>query len=126
VNGQYLSDPDYALRNAPATLKAERDTINPQSQEWNIALDVETNRYSLVNVHANRYLNELCRFGANPFSVHWNTYVLTSKNGRYAIQNAENGGTAFWTLSTDGKTLVPNLKNPQADEQYIFELIPIE
>lgn len=126
VNGQYLSDPDYALRNAPATLRAERDTINPQSQEWNIALDVETNRYSLVNVHANRYLNELCRFGTNPFSVHWNTYVLTSKNGRYAIQNAENGGTAFWTLSADGKTLVPNLKNPQADEQYIFELIPIE
>ena len=121
LNGKYLTDPNYSQPNIAVALRTDRDTINPQSQEWYVTFDTDTERYKLVNVQSNRYLNEVGRFGTNPYSPHWNTYVFKrEKSGKYSIQNAENAGTKFWTETADGNGLGYAAK-PDAR----FELVPI-
>ena len=121
LNGIYLTDPNYSQPNVAAVLVTYRDTINPQSQEFHVTMDTDTERYKLVNVQSNRYLNEIGRFGTNPYSPHWNTYVLKRQpSGKFTIQNAESAGTKYWTETPDGKGLGYSTE-PDAR----FELIPI-
>ena len=121
INGHYLTDPDYKLPNAQATFVAERDTINPQSQEWTITFDANTGRYKIENNQARRYLNEIGRFGTNPYNATWNPYEITERNGKYVIRNAENAGTAYWTLTPDSLHIGYSGSEPTP-----FEIIPVE
>ena len=74
-----------------------------------------------MNNQARRYLNEVGRFGANPYNENWNTYELTLKDGRYAIRNAQNGGTDYWTVSPDGRFI-----GFTSSEPFWFEIVPVE
>lgn len=121
VNGKYLTDPDYRRRQVKAEWLAERDTINPQSQEWTISIDATTQRYKVVNRQAERYLNEVGVLGGNAYSADWNTYILQKQDGKFSIRNAGLGGSNYWSVSADGQHLD---FHPQ--EQYIFEFIPIK
>ena len=121
ANGNFLTDTNPQQPNLQATFVAERDTINPQRQEWTITLNANTGRYQLVNNQARRYLNEVGRFGQNPYNETWNTYELTLKNGHYAIRNAENGGTNYWTVTPDGLHIGFTGKDP-----FWFEIVPVE
>lgn len=121
VNGKFLTDPDYRSPQVKAEWVAERDTINPQSQEWTISVDAATQRYKVVNRQAERYLNEVGVLGGNAYSADWNTYVLQRQDGKFSIRNAGNGGSDYWSVSADGRHIGFNPR-----EQYVFEFIPIE
>lgn len=121
VRGMYLTDADPKQPNLQATLVAERDTINPQRQEWTIQMDPVTMRYKIVNNQGSRYLNEVGRFGHNRYDAAWNTYAITRKDGMFCIRNAENGGTAYWTVAPGEKTI-----SFVTGESPVFELVPIK
>lgn len=121
VNGKYLTDTNPAQPGLKASLVEERDTINPQRQEWTIQMVPETQRFKIVNNQGNRYLNEIGCFGGNAYSAAWNTYVFTKQDGRYAIRNAGNGGNKYWTIEPSSSTI--SFVN---DARYVFELIPIK
>lgn len=116
VNGLLLGNP--AGSPAPV-LQNTIDDINPNRQEWHFKLDPTTERYELRNSKDERYVNELGRFGVNPYSADWNTYtIIKGDNGKFAIRNGGNGGQSYWGI--DGETLKCNFGRPQ----YIFELTP--
>lgn len=126
VGGQYLTD---AEANADRTgdaplLQADRDSINPQRQQWVIELDAKTERYKITNKQDGRYLNELARFWRtknNPYSPDWNTYLITrSHEGRYAIQNAGSGGNKYWRATNEG------IATDATEPKYDFEIIPMK
>ena len=57
------------------------------------------------------------RFGVNPYSPDWNTYIiLRGENGKYAIRNAGNGGNSFWGV--EGNELKCRFGQPQ----FIFDI----
>ena len=122
VDGKYLTDLTPETPGARATFVAERDTINPQRQEWTIELSTATNRYSLVCKQARRYLNEVGRFGTNPYNELWNTYQITPAGDatHFFIRNAQNGGTAWWRMDdADGVGF-----DQQAGS--VFEIVPVQ
>lgn len=123
--GAYLTDTGGEL-GQPARFVAERDTINPQRQEWTVRLDAETGRYSIVNRQASRYINELGVFGSNPFEAAWHTYELTKDaSGRFAIRNGGSAGTRFWGIDEGGQRVVQSRFNAENPACFIFELVPV-
>ncbi len=121
VNGHYLTDLTPSQPNARALFVAERDTINPQRQEWTVEQSPANGRYSLVCNQSRRYLNEVGRFGQNPYNELWNTYQITkTPDGKgFYIRNAQNGGTNWWTTDeNDGIGFSPN-------SPAVFEFIPV-
>ena len=123
VDGAYLTDPDSKQGGIAAELRADRDTINPQSQEWTFTLDPNTNRYKIVNNQAGRYINELGKFGTNPYNEMWNTYEITLQDGKYAIRNGGNAGNRFWGVK-DGKIYQVSTPQPEAGA-FRFEIVPV-
>lgn len=114
VNGRILGNPAGA---AAPTLQAQVDDINPNRQEWHFKLDPTTERYEIRNSKDERYVNEIGRFGVNPYSADWNTYILErGENGKFAIRNAGSGGNRYWGI--DGDQLRCNYPQPQ----FIFEI----
>ncbi len=111
THGRYLTDPAYAQAGVKAVFRVERDTINPQTQEWTIAYDGNTGRYSITNNQARRYLNEVGAFGPNPFNAEWNTYEIQKQTAEsdatpaYSIRNAGLGGTAWWVAVEDDEVI---------------------
>ncbi|MBS9767590.1 MAG: beta-N-acetylglucosaminidase domain-containing protein [Flavobacteriaceae bacterium] len=101
----------------------KRDTINPQRQEWNIAIDANSERYSIINAQDKRYVNELGNFGRNPYSELWNSYLIFRKNGKYTIQNAGSSGDKVWEIQQN-RIQRSNHNQPNTND-YIFEIIPI-
>ena len=129
--GKYLTD-----ANASATRtgdypvwQADRDTINPQRQQWTITLDATTDRYKITNTQDGRYINEKGAFWAsrtnNPYEAAWHTYTLQRMNGLYAIRNAGSAGTAFWT-ATDTRIQPGSNTGTVTTGDFIFEIIPVE
>ncbi|MDE6818812.1 MAG: hypothetical protein K2J09_06515 [Muribaculaceae bacterium] len=55
------------------------------------------------SVHDNRYVNEIMNFASDRYSDDWNTYEITPLGELYAIQNAERGGTKYWTVNSSDK-----------------------
>ncbi len=101
-------------------LQSEIDDINPNRQEWHLKLNPTTERYEIRNSKDERYVNELGRFGVNPYSADWNTYVfIKGDNGKFAIRNGGNGGQSYWGVAGD------ELKCRFGQPQFIFELTPI-
>ncbi|MBR6926766.1 MAG: beta-N-acetylglucosaminidase domain-containing protein [Bacteroidaceae bacterium] len=121
-DGKYLTDVTPQVPGAQALFVAERDTINPQRQEWTIELSPATNRYSLVCNQNRRYLNEVGRFGTNPYNELWNTYQITKapNSDGFLIRNAQNGGTAWWRCNNEG-----NIGFSQESGSF-FEIIPAD
>lgn len=118
--GKILGNPDAGSRGGNPVFQSEIDDINPNRQEWHIKLEPVRGRYELRNSKDERYVNELANFGVNPYSADWNTYIITrGENGKYAIQNAGNGGKGFWTV--EGDRIVTNARTPQ----YIFEITSV-
>ncbi|MBR5848219.1 MAG: hypothetical protein IKY69_01975, partial [Bacteroidaceae bacterium] len=127
VNGKYLTN---AQENVPRTapqFAADRDMIKPQRQEWQISFDTETERYKIVNIQDNRYLNENGMFSAgnatNPYEAAWHSYIMErNADGKYSIQNAGRAGKGFWMLSNDGTRIVSGSND---SDKFIFEIIPV-
>ena len=125
-NGKYLTNNNKAAGAKPV-FQAEQDNIRPQNQEWKIALDGATNRFKIINLEDNRYLNENGSFtvsdATNPYEAVWHTYDITLlANGKYAIQNGGSAGTAFWTVN--GTQIQKGNTNALPDK-YIFDIIPL-
>ncbi len=125
-NGKYLTNKNKSAGAKPV-FQAELDNIRPQNQEWKITLDGATNRYKIINLEDNRYLNENGSFtvsdATNPYEAVWHTYDITLlANGKYAIQNGGSAGTAFWTVS--GTQIQKGNTNALPDK-YIFDIIPL-
>ncbi len=125
-NGKYLTNNNKAAGTKPV-FQAELDNIRPQNQEWKIALDGATNRFKIINLEDNRYLNENGSFtvsdATNPYEAVWHTYDITLlANGKYAIQNGGSAGTAFWTVN--GTQIQKGNTNALPDK-YIFDIIPL-
>lgn len=127
VNGKYLTN---AQENVPRTapqFAADRDMIKPQRQEWQISFDTETERYKIVNIQDNRYLNENGMFSAgnatNPYEAAWHSYIMErNADGKYSIQNAGRAGKGFWMLSNDDTRIVSGSND---SDKFIFEIIPV-
>ena len=120
-NGRWLGNPDAGSRGGKPVFQAEIDDINPNRQEWVVKLDANTGRYEIRNSKDGRYLNELTNFGVNTYSPDWNTYVITKNDaGKYAIQNAGNGGDSYWGVGGDYL-----ITGAAADARYVFEFIPV-
>ena len=125
-NGKYLTNNNKTAGSKPS-FQAEQDNIRPQNQEWKIALDGATNRFKIINLEDNRYLNENGSFTVsnetNPYEAVWHTYDITLlANGKYAIQNGGSAGTAFWTVSG---TQIQKGNTTALPEKYIFDIIPL-
>lgn len=122
-NGRYLTNRYANASGGNPVFLAAKDTINPQRQEWTIVVDPITERYSIKNTQDNRYINELGNFGTNPYEAVWHTYNLSRFNGKYAIQNAGNAGSHFW--STNGTRIDKSSDNQLSNGNFIFEIVPI-
>ena len=125
-NGKYLTNNNKAAGAKPV-FQTEQDNIRPQRQEWKISIDPSTNRYKIINLEDNRYLNENGSFtvsdATNPYEAVWHTYDITLlANGKYAIQNGGSAGTAFWTVN--GTQIQKGNTNALPDK-YIFDIIPL-
>ncbi len=125
-NGKYLTNNNKAAGTKPV-FQAEQDNIRPQRQEWKISLDPSTNRYKIINLEDNRYLNENGSFtvsdATNPYEAVWHTYEITLlANGKYAIQNSGSAGTAFWSVSG---TQIQKGNSTALPDKYIFDLVPL-
>ena len=125
-NGQYLTNNNKAAGTKPV-FQTEQDNIRPQNQEWKISIDPSTNRYKIINLEDNRYLNENGSFTVsnetNPYEAVWHTYDITLlANGKYAIRNGGSAGTAFWTVSG---TQIQKGNTTALPDKYIFDIIPL-
>ena len=125
-NGKYLTNNNKSAGTKPV-FQTEQDNIRPQNQEWKISIDPSTNRYKIINLEDNRYLNENGSFtvsdATNPYEAVWHTYDITLlANGKYAIQNGGSAGTAFWTVSS---TQIQKGNSTALPDKYIFDLVPL-
>ena len=125
-NGKYLTNNNKAAGSKPV-FQTEQDNIRPQRQEWKITLDGATNRFKIINLEDNRYVNENGSFtvsdATNPYEAVWHTYDITLlANGKYAIQNGGSAGNAFWTVSG---TEIQKGNSTAMPEKYIFDIIPL-
>lgn len=117
VDGKILGNPQAGTRGGYPVFQDAVDDINPNRQEWHIKVDPVRGRFEIRNSKDERYINELADFGVNPYSPDWNTYIITKgENGKFAIQNAGNGGSGFWTV--EGDRISTKAQTPQ----YIFEI----
>lgn len=127
-NGKYLANTQPNVASSAPIFQTAVDTIRPQRQEWKISLDPSTNRYKIVNVEDNRYLNENGVFTVsnetNPYEAVWHTYEITLlANGKYAIQNGGSAGSNFWT--TSGTRINKSSSSDALPDKYIFDLVPL-
>ena len=126
VNGKYLTNVQENVPRTAPQFTADRDMIKPQRQEWLITFDTETERYKIVNIQDNRYLNERGMFSAgasNPYEAAWHSYILERNNdGKYSIQNAGRAGKGFWLQSADGTRIVSGTDD---SDKFIFDIVPV-
>lgn len=122
VGNMWLSNGSGAAANTPGnpTLRNGEDDVNAERQVWSVRYDMETGRYSIRSAFDDRYVNEICNFGVNAYSNEWNTYNIYGLNGKFAIQNAGRGGSAFWRRN--GTRLERG--GDYSPEAFIFEFIP--
>ncbi len=127
-NGRYLTNKNPRVSGSTPQFVSGKDTIRPQRQEWKITLDASTNRYKIVNLEDDRYLNEKGMFTVsdetNPYEAVWHSYNITLlANGKFAIQNAGSAGDNFWSVSS-GK-ISKNSSTEAVPDKYIFDIVPI-
>ena len=114
--GRYLTNTSVnGVGGTPEFMEKSGD----DSQLWRFTLVDETGRFNLTSVADERYVNEVCNFGTNPYNPMWNTYILLEKGGAFAIRNAGNGGTHFWIVN--GKH--PSTATIPLAEAYQFTIV---
>ena len=123
-NGRYLTNKGSQI----PTFQTNIDNIRPQNQEWKITFDPNTNRYKIINLEDNRYLNEKGEFTVsdetNPYDAAWHTYDITQlANGKYAIQNGGSAKTDFWGIS--GNRIAKGSSSEAMPDKYIFDIVPL-
>ena len=116
AEGRYLTNTSV---NGVGGTPEFKEKADDDSQLWRFTLVDETGRFNLTSVADERYVNEICNFGTNPYNPMWNTYVLLEKGGTFAIRNAGNGGTNFWIVN--GKH--PSTANIPLAEAYQFTIV---
>lgn len=122
----YVKYGDGFLTNPLSTQKGEKPIFSPlksedkeQTQLWSILVDKSTQRFKLISVADNRYVNELGVFGTNPYFSTWNTYLVNEIGGLYSFRNAgEVKNHQYWGVE-NGKIFNSNLSRM---ESYIFEI----
>ncbi len=127
-NGKYLTNQNENVAGSVPQFIDKRDDVKPQSQEWHISIDPETDRYKIVNRLDDRYLNEKGVFTVsnttNPYEAVWHTYhILRLANGKYCIQNAGSAGSKFWTVS--GSRVTQGQSTTLEYDNFIFDLVPV-
>ena len=127
-NGRYLTNKNPRESGSTPQFVSGKDTIRPQRQEWKITLDASTNRYKIVNLEDDRYLNEKGMFTVsdetNPYEAAWHSYNITLlANGKFAIQNAGSAGDNFWSVSS-GK-ISKSSSTEAVPDKYIFDIVPL-
>ena len=127
-NGNYLTNSTPNTAGSVPQFIESKDDIRPQRQEWKITVDPTTNRYKIINLEDNRYLNEKGSFtvneSTNPYEATWHTYEITQLvNGKYAIQNAGSAGSNFWT--SNGSRINQSNSSEAIPDKYIFDIVPI-
>lgn len=103
VDGDYvvMNPEGYYLTRSGNSLKFNKPGSSVKStQKWTLAIDPETNRIKMTQ--GNYYVNEKPVIGTNQYYATWNSYKLFEHKGKYAIQNAGEAGTDFWTITDDG------------------------
>ena len=122
-NGKYLTNRNANASGGNPEFLADRDSINPQRQEWTVTIDPITERYSIRNTQDNRYVNELGNFGVNSYEAIWHTYNLHRFSGKYAIQNAGSAGDKFW--QSNATRISPSTDNLLSSGNFLFEFVPV-
>ncbi len=127
-NGKYLSNTRPRVSASTPQFVSGRDTIRPQRQEWKISLDASTNRYKIINLEDNRYLNEKGSFTVsdetNPYESVWHSYnIQLLANGKFAIQNAGSAGDKFWVANAT--RVGAGTSNENIPDKYIFDIVPL-
>ena len=127
-NDKYLTNSTPNTAGSVPQFVVAKDDTRPQRQEWKITLDMNTNRYKIVNLEDNRYLNEKGEFSANnstnPYESAWHTYeILQQPGGKYAIQNGGSAGANLWT--SNGSRISKSSSTTLLPEAFIFEIVPI-
>ena len=131
-NGKYLTDESQNVNGSQPHFVSTRNDVNPQRQEWTITLDLETNRFKIVNNQYNRYLNEYGKFSADPtgnnkYEAIWHTYTMQRwANGKVSIKNAGSAGDKYWTVTSDGTAVSQSSSGTFAPSNFIFDIVPIE
>lgn len=122
VGGKYLGNPDAGIAGAAPVLQSDEDVVNPDRQIWRLVFEPETECYSIVNAKDGQYLNDYCQFGKEAYDVNYHTFdIQPADGGGYLIINRSNGYPTYW--KADGNQLV---RIYSADQQSVFELIPIK
>ena len=135
-NGTYyiMTDDKYLTNTTPKTagsvpqFLAAKDDVRPQRQEWKITLDPSINRYKIINLEDNRYLNENGCFTVsdetNPYEAVWHTYeIRLLANGKFAIQNAGSAGNNYW--GTNGTRIQKSNSTEGLPANFIFDIVPL-
>ena len=127
-NGQYLTNTTPKTAGSKPIFQAELDVIRPQRQEWKISIDPSTNRYKIINLEDERYLNEKGSFSVsdetNPYAAVWHTYeIILLANGKYAIKNAGSAGDKYWKVN--GTQIETSNSNEPLPTHFIFDLVPL-
>ena len=127
-NGKYLTNTTPNVASSVPKFTSALDDVRPQKQEWKITLDPSTNRYKIINLEDNRYLNEKGEFTVsettNPFESVWHTYeIYRLANGKYAIKNAGSAGDKLWTAN--GTRVSASSSNELMPANFVFDIVPI-
>ncbi len=125
-NGRYLSNGRGSQSDVTAVEPSFRnvaDDINPNRQMWQIRYDMETGRYRIRSSFDERYINEKGAFGVNPYDHNWNTYAISSLNGKFAIQNGGTAGSQFWGVKNSKINGTDGNYRPAV---FRFELVPTD
>lgn len=115
--GKYLTY--QSGNNSNPVFLTNKDITNPQRQEWEISIDPQSGNYKIVSMEGNKYVNELGAFGVNDYLSDWNTYNISMFMGKYAIQNTQSAGQAYWAV---GSNRVNKGTVGWSTDRYIFTL----
>jgi len=126
-DGRFLGNPEAGGEGGAPVWQATEDDVNPDRQLWRIQLNLETDRYQILNAKDRRYVNELGAFSrsekTNPFEAAWHTFVIERNpdgTDTYAIRNGGLGGSSFWMV--EGDNIKPR-RVSRDENPYIFRLI---
>lgn len=106
----YIKDGERYLTNqnvkgSGGTPKFKEMTTPGTAQEWKITIDASgKNCYKITSNADGRYLNEYGVFGTNQYYSDWNTYLLTTMDGKWSIawtQSATKNGVQYIVVSDD-------------------------
>ncbi|MCD8266805.1 MAG: protein O-GlcNAcase, partial [Prevotellaceae bacterium] len=121
VDGKYLSNVKQR-DDASAVFLAERDSINPQRQQWVVEEDPTTHRYKICNKQDGSFLDERGALRQpseqRPFNPALHTFTLSRQGETYSLRQAPEAGEAY--LQPEGKRLT---ESPMEQNVFHFQTI---